>query len=440
MATSFNPDDIYRGIVVFTMQIILKYVLNGSILLDPEVQRRHVSTHPSSPDLLLDSMAGNIPTGMLTGYMHGEPPTNSVSLTGTDFLTNLRPTPAKPFYLTDYGHRLRFLISIAADRATYDGYTLAQMQSEKPSIYERIMATTVPMDIAFHKSGIVPHAYIAKMFTRLQLSAPASVGEKGKASADTRHADIVNSFMASIATHRSIPSDRDIGRATAIALSRGAYNPEKMSTKEKDVIDETPLTDEQAVVSRAQTTRFVEIMAAIGQRLESQILNCQQVITDAETAITNEKAAGDARVSQAHGKEAKTLAKAATKTSIDRLKEAVKEAKKNKTVAEVAKTRFATTDLDLALDGPLMFGLYTDPLTAGEMIVNWFVAATKSKESWKTMSPEVMKAAKNSATRSFELARWRNSWNAVLKFNNALPAFRDDAVDSVSIPISVASE
>jgi len=440
MDTSSNSNDIYRGHVLFNTKLVLNLITDGSITLDEQVQRNEVSTHPSNPELLFDSMSENLSTGMMTGYMNVVPPTARACLTGSEWLDKLRPTPSHPLYLGDYGHRWRFLLRIAEGRATYDGYTLSQLQVARPSTYERIMMTTVPIDIAFHRSGIMPRAYITKMFTRLQLSAPASVGEKGKASADTRHADIVNHFMDSIAAHRSIPSDRDIGRATAIALSRGAYNPGKMSTKEKDVIGETPLTDEQAVMSRALTTRFVDIMAAIGQRLDTAITNCQQAKTDAETAVTTEKAAGDVRVNQASGKEAKTLAKAANKAAIDRLKEAVKDAKKNLDTAEGAKSRFKTTELDLALDGPLMFGIYTDPLTAGEMIANWFVAATKSKESWKTMSPDVMKAAKNSATRSFEVARWRNSWNAVLKFNNALPAFRDDAVDSASIPVSVASE
>jgi len=429
--TTKMSDGIHRGKKVYKIKTLMNLMKEDAVVRDENVQRPPVRNHPGSADCLFDSLANNIPIGELTAFVDGViPPNNLAELTGTPFLNAFRPTKKNPLRITDGGHRSDWLWAIYKGDANYNGFKFAQLEKELPEIWDTICGASVVIDIAFHISGTVPIPYINSVFQRLQLSAPASSGELLKATDDVRLKEIVDKSMRDMEPYRKVPTDRGLGRTIMTALARGSYNPHKMSTKHDDMLNSDPLTDEEAVTARRMTQAYLDIYGVIDDRLKEDIARCTQ---DFESSVEIEKQAAG------HVKTASKPNKEDAKRRKDEATTKKKEAKKAVDDADKSLKKFNGVTLDLALDGPMMYGLCSDPTNAPNYIKKWFLAALGSGKTWGKieMVQEVVKAPKNSPARSYDIKRWRNSWSAVLKFNNALPAANTSDTESVDIDIAV---
>jgi hypothetical protein len=411
--SSSSSDGIFKGLKVFRISKVLELITNNSIQIDESVQRDQVSKHPSSPDLVLKSLSENIPIGLGVGYVNGlkAPTDQGKTLTQSRFLADFIPTPETPINLADFGHRYRFLFKIYQGAATLNGSTLAELQTRDPEKFERIMDTEIPFECVFHTSGTVPEEYIAKLFRALQLSAPASVGEKEKASSNrdlvSAGEALLKKFETQSEINREFPTERGVGRAIAHALIIGAADRSRMSQKSADF--EEPLSQDQMLKSTQIIQQYTEILT-----------NINKTLTQAEQA-------SDAAV-----KECETIMKGLKGPAKDSLKPELTSLKSIHKSKRDMVVRYKKVKLDLALDGVFIVGLQDAPEQAIEYITRWWMAALETNEAWKNLSTDVKR---NPGTaRSFNGSAWLTKWG-VLK--TQIGENRLEITDSETVALTV---
>ena len=411
MSTS-SSNGIVKGLMAFRVMKFIDLMDNESIVIDEKVQRDEVNKHPSNPDLLLKSLSESIPIGIATGYVNGvRAPTDQITLTKTKFLADFLPTPETPIRLADFGHRYRFLRKIRNGEATINGSTLAELKTRNPPMFQQIMDTEIPFECVFHTSGEVPEEYIANLFRVLQLSAPASVGEKEKASSNRELVSAGEALIRKFETNeinRSFPTERAAGRAIAHSLLIGAADRSRMSLKTADFED--PLSNEQWEKSNEIIQKYVNMLTKINRTLTQQEEMSNAAVKECETRF---KAApkGDA--------------KEAIKVESDTLKRVHKSKRE-------ALVRYNKAKLDLALDGVFITGLQEIPDQADNFITKWWMTALETDEAWKKLSGEVKKNP--GAARSFNKNAWLIKWG-VLKTH--IGENRLEISDSDSVTLSV---
>lgn len=414
IVSNSTTDGIFKGLKVFRISKVFELIKNDSIKIDESVQRDQVDKHPSSPDLVLKSLSENIPIGLGVGYVNGlkAPTDQGKTLTQSKFLADFTPTPETPINLADFGHRYRFLFKIQQGAATLNGSTLAELQTRDPEKFERIMDTEIPFECVFHTSGKVPEEYIAKLFRALQLSAPASVGEKEKASSNRDLVSCGEALLKKFETpseiNREFPTERGVGRAVAHALIIGAADRSRMSQKSADFED--PLTQEQLSKSTEIVQKYIEILT-----------NINKTLTEAEETSNAAVKECDARLKAA----SRGVTKDAIKTELTTLKSA------HKTKRDMV-ARYKKAKLDLALDGVFIVGLQDAPTQAVEYVTKWWMKALESNESWKNLSTDVKK---NPGTaRSFNENAWLTKWG-VLKTQIGENRLEISHSDNVSLSV-----
>ena len=389
-------DGIYIAHVIYTFEQILAFSAAEAIVLDPTVQREKVKNHPGSAQQLLDSLSDSFPIGAASGYVNGPqaPTDQGRTLTNSAFIREFVPSKDHPIQLTDWGHRLRWSVEIHKSGVIKIGtYTLLQLKESDPETYAVVMGSEVPLALVFHTSGTVPRAYIARMFRALQLSAPAVVGERAKASDDEGLVNAGEALVNAIsgpAIGRKVPDARGVDRATSHALVIGAIYPDRMSLKTKDLERITAMSDADLKRSSEVVGRFITALTNVKTEL----------MTNAEVSDNIFKAAEAAMKIMPKKSDARKVAE-----------EALKPLKQNKQLAGASHEFFKKCKFDLALDAVMIHGCSVEPDAAVGYIERFFRVATKNKSSWEMMTAAV--TAHTSAARSFNADVWTTRWTTL---------------------------
>ena len=381
-------DGIFRGKKIIKISTLFKYIADKAILLDEQVQRARVKKHPSDAQKVMDSLADNFSSGEATGYVDGlqAPSDQGPTLTMSPFLRDYVPTEAVPIRFADWGHRWRFMIEIMDGKVTIDGYMLAELEKQDPDTFSVIMESEVSLDLVFHVSGTVPREYIARLFRVLQLSAPATVGERAKASADQDLVMAGEAIVKAIQTiGRPVVSNRGSEREISHALVIGAVHPERMSLMVKH-LEGDPLSEEDVVNSHEVVGLYLTGLGNAKTTLKNRADEAERLYSECETR--EKLAVGDAKVA---------------------LKAEREERKKVKTELGASHNFFKKCALDLALDGALLYGCVADPESAVGYIERFFLAATENKATWTTMTNAVKRKYSNSG-KTHNRAGWVAKW------------------------------
>ena len=157
------------GVLTVEFSTIYTWIKN-KIMKKCPVNREKVKKHPSDANLILDSLAKQLPIGAVTAYVQGVACPDVPHLTDTTFLDVFVPTETSPILLPDFGHRSSFILDIANGIATYNDFTIQELKTADPETYDIIMETNISIDFRFSTTGVIPSSYISLMFIRLQLS------------------------------------------------------------------------------------------------------------------------------------------------------------------------------------------------------------------------------------------------------------------------------
>lgn len=384
-------EGIYIAHVIYPYEQVLKFIADGAIVLDHQVQREEVKNHPGNAQKLMESLADSFPIGGATGYVNGPraPTDQGRTLTNSAFIKNFVPTKTTPILFTDFGHRWRWSTKINNGQVKIGEYTLAQLKESDRETYDVIMSAEISMALVFHTSGTVPRGYIAKNFRSLQLSATAVVGERAKASDDEGLVSAGEALVNAISgpeIGRKVPESRGAGRAISHSLVIGAIHPDRMTLKAKDLERLTAMSEADLIGSSAVINRYIAALTSVKMELKTRAEESERLFKEAEEIM-------------------KTAAKGEAKTAA---KAVVDERKKIKNAAGASHNRLKKCSLDLALDGVLVQGCSTEPEVAVGYIERFFRAASRDDASWVAMMTAV--TAHTTDARSFNADVWNARW------------------------------
>ena len=384
-------DGIFRGKKIIRVATLLKYIADEKILLDDQVQRAQVEKHPSDAKKVMDSLANNLSIGEATGYVNGiqAPTDQGRTLTSSQFLKDYAPTKTVPIRFADWGHRCRFMTEIKDGKVNIGGYTLAELEKEDSETFEVIMESEVSVDLAFHSSGTVPREYIANLFRVLQLSAPATVGERAKASADQELVAAGEAIVKAIRLiERPVRSVRASEREISHALVIGAVNPDRMSLMAKH-LEGDALTEEEQLESHRVIELYLTALGNVKTTLKMRADAADRLYKECETR--EKLAVGDAKVAANAERE---------------------ERKAVKTALGFSHTLFKKCRFDLPLDGALVYGCFADGENAVSYIEQFFLEASETKATWDNAMNSVKRKYSNSG-KTHNRAGWIAKWGVL---------------------------
>jgi hypothetical protein len=221
---------------VFTFVEFKGLVASGAIVI-ADWNRPEVTSRPGSAGGLLASLRDGRSVGMFLGYRHGG---------GESYY----PTPENPLYVSDGGHRMRWMKEIFAGTASADGDTYATLDEVSRG---KIDAREMTFDTSYHVEGesmedkamLVEHA---KEEYRLvnSTTAPLSNGEVLRANTDATLVKLVEDLEQAFslrdkAKEGARDKDLEVSYGMIVGLATG---PEHMTKKREDVLD-LNLTPEQ---------------------------------------------------------------------------------------------------------------------------------------------------------------------------------------------------
>lgn len=155
------------------LRALITLISEGKIDI-AEFNRETVKTRPGNSDMLLDSMARGLSMNMLIGYQNGI--FHGMTLT---------PTKENPIYITEGGHRFKWIKEIMEGKATLNGNSLTRIQMLCHQLYERIMAYRIRIEVSTHVSGEVPESFVREEYKRTNtLGSPLETGEILRAETD----------------------------------------------------------------------------------------------------------------------------------------------------------------------------------------------------------------------------------------------------------------
>jgi len=402
--------DMYKsirmGVKVVKMEKFINWIQSGVVKLCP-INRDEVKNHVSSAGDLMDSIITGFPIGFPTGYVQGVSCPTDDSLTSTAFLSNFCPTQDLPIYLPDYGHRFRWLQQIVDDKVAFCSLALTQLKTEDPASFKRFMNKEVVFELVFSTDGHVPENYIREMFLRLNMSATAVSGEKLKATTDELMDSIIEEFKTNLSSILDLSKVRDGDRTTLSALVRGSSDLKKMTTRDKDVHDSSPLTEAEGAVARTILGKLTETLKSV------------QVIRNA--------AVDDAEAKLGELPRPKKTSPHEEQNAYKEAKDRVKAAKESQALVK--------HKLDLSLHAPLVHGFSMYPEIASGDIHEFLMKVTESKKAWGELVPTVTRAGKTTA-RSHTTDSIACGWTALLRIVGKLGATSYTA-GGADIPITV---
>jgi hypothetical protein len=222
--------------------------------------RKSVKTRPGDSNQLLDSLARGISIGTLIGYVNGPVVEKPV------------PTKANPIYITEGGHRFRWLQEIANGTAQIYGHNLLRIQEVNPSLYDRIMNYKIRIDISMHESGVVPESFIREEYKRTNtLGCPLKTGEITRALTNENFKLLEDSLKECFdgRQNKMEASARDKANEILAAFIQ-------IITNAKDVTNDLIPTKENLVAlapldsSMAEAMECVESMTAIEEKMREE--------------------------------------------------------------------------------------------------------------------------------------------------------------------------
>lgn len=196
-----------------------------------------------SADALFASLVHGYSMTSMLAYWHEKTPSELI-----DYSTE------NPIYLTDGGHRFRWMKSILRNEVTYNDENLSEIQESNPSLYETILGRTVIVEVASHHSIAMLEVFAKAEYEAVNSNGePLCAGERLRASDNQLYNDALNVIETQMPYRMKAMEKRarDGLRATVASITNGALGRfglmTTMTPKTKPVIDFECEPDESAI-------------------------------------------------------------------------------------------------------------------------------------------------------------------------------------------------
>jgi len=349
-----------------------------------EVEERH-----GTPEDLFYSIAMKFSIGMGVGYWNGMP-TVITARTGEEIVT-IHESAEAPFYITDWGHRSRWVERIFEDLVSLDEATLADLKTANPVLYDRVMKRTVLFEITCNLGGEVPLWYAKEEYALINRNmCPMTNGELLRSATEGDYNTLLTTMINAVTATRTVDDTRDKATEWAAALVNGclANDSSKINTKTDDVTNHPPLTPESIA--------FTQTCIAVVRDVEASLAEC---LVATEAQASGELVAAKASKNPERIAAAKAFGKS------------VKEWKK----------RFHGRKLLIALDGPFVHSLLDCPADVpqaehfAQVKSTWIDLYKKtwtSAETWSKGMKDIRSTGPNNRAGNFTKERFAFCWNA----------------------------
>ena len=227
----------------------LKVLIDKEAIRNADWNRDEVRKRKGDENELFESIAKDYSIGHLLGYWNG--------------LLNERqeisPTKENPIFISDGGHRLRWITKILKDKAFITGYTLSSLKEHDPTMYEKILDYSIMIEIATHNSGTVPEGFVKQEYTSINIhTEPLNLGEVLRASTNENFARLQNRLEGALINRKTkmdaLVRDKDI--AIYRGILAGVMQDFDNMKESKDLVDFPPITYDEEMKANSVIDAF----------------------------------------------------------------------------------------------------------------------------------------------------------------------------------------
>ena len=216
----------------------LKGLIDKEAIRVADWNREEVKKRKGDENELFESIAKDYSIGNLLGYWNGH----------LNKKHEISPTKENPIFISDGGHRLRWVTKILKDEAFITGHSLSSLKENNPTMYEKILDYSIMIEIATHDSGTVPEDFVKQEYASINIhTEPLTLGEVLRASTNDTFARLQNRLEGALINRKTkmdaLVRDKDI--AIYRSILAGVMQDFDNMKESKDLVDFPPITDNE---------------------------------------------------------------------------------------------------------------------------------------------------------------------------------------------------
>jgi hypothetical protein len=222
----------------------LKGLIDKEAIRVADWNREEVKKRVGDENELFESIAKDYSIGNLLGYWNGH----------LNKKHEISPTKENPIFISDGGHRLRWVTKILKDSAFIMGHSLSSLKENNPTMYEKILDYSIMIEIATHDSGTVPEDFVKQEYASINIhTEPLTLGEVLRASTNDTFARLQNRLEGALINRKTkmdaLVRDKDI--AIYRSILAGVMQDFDNMKESKDLVDFPPITDNEETLANS---------------------------------------------------------------------------------------------------------------------------------------------------------------------------------------------